>query len=105
MNNQNLSFFFLGLGVGLAAGMIFAPLSGEETRTVLRSRAGEGSGYLKRRSDELKRASAEVVDRGRAALQRQKEQVDAAIDAGRQAYRETVQSPAAAVSPRPTESL
>ena len=41
-DDSKLSYFFLGLGLGVAAGVLFAPKSGAETREFLRSKAEEG---------------------------------------------------------------
>ena len=38
---KRLPYFFLGLGLGVAVGMLFAPKSGEETRDFLRKKADE----------------------------------------------------------------
>lgn len=88
--DKKLSYFFLGLGIGVAVGILFAPKSGEETRELIRSKAGEGTDYLRRRSEDLREKAADIVERGKGAVQRQKEQLQAAVDAGRQAYRESV---------------
>ena len=90
MDDRRLSYFFLGLGIGVAAGILFAPKSGDETRALLRSRAEEGGDYLKRRTDELKDAATDAVERGRSAVSRQRDQWSAAVEAGKSAYRETV---------------
>jgi gas vesicle protein len=89
-DSRGLSYFFLGLGVGVAVGLLFAPQSGEETRGLIKSKAQEGGDYVKRRSGELKDQASDLVDRGRGVVNRQKEQLSAAIDAGKQAYREAV---------------
>jgi Gas vesicle protein len=88
--DKRISYFLLGLGVGVAAGILLAPKSGRETRDLLRSKADEGKDYLRRRSEEVKESAEELLERGRAALVRQKEQLAAAVDAGKQAYREAV---------------
>ena len=36
--DNKLSYFFLGLGIGVAAGVLFAPKSGAETREFLRAK-------------------------------------------------------------------
>ena len=77
------------MGIGVAVGILFAPKSGEETRRLLREKAEEGKGYIKKRSDELIESASEIVDRGKSAISRQKEQIAAAVEAGRQAYRES----------------
>ena len=90
---EKFSYFFVGLGIGVAVGMLFAPQSGEETRGLLKSKAGEGTDYLKRRSDEVKQTATDYVERGKSALARQKDQLSAAVEAGKQAYKEAVANP------------
>jgi gas vesicle protein len=87
---KKLSYFFLGLGIGVAVGILFAPKAGQDTRHLIRSKADEGKDYLKRRGDELRESAAGLVDKGRGAVARQKEQLVAAVEAGKQAYREAV---------------
>lgn len=89
-DSKGLSYFLLGLGLGVAVGVLFAPQSGEETRGLIKSKAGEGGDYIKRRGDELRGSANEIVDKGRSAINTQKDQLRAAVDAGKQAYREAV---------------
>ena len=49
MDKNGLSSFLLGLGVGVGIGMLFAPKSGQETRELIKNKAGEGSEFIKRR--------------------------------------------------------
>lgn len=86
--HNRLSYFFLGLGVGVAVGILFAPKAGDETRGMIRDKAGEGKEFLRRRTGDLKETASEYVDRGRTVISRQKETLASAIDAGKQAYRE-----------------
>ena len=88
--DKKLSYFFLGMGIGVAVGILFAPKSGEETRELIRSKAGEGKDFLKRRGEEARESATEWVERGRTAVGRQKEQLSAAVEAGKQGYREAV---------------
>lgn len=90
MEDKGLSYFLLGLGIGVAVGMVFAPASGEETRGRIRNKAVEGGDYLRRRSEDLRESATDLVDRGKAAVKTQREQLSAAVEAGRQAYRETI---------------
>ena len=92
-DDSKLSFFFLGLGLGVAVGVLFAPKSGAETRELLRSKAEEGAEAAKRRAAELRDAAAETLERGKSAVQRHKENLSAAVDAGKQAYREATNTP------------
>ena len=91
-DDSKLGYFFLGLGVGVAVGLLFAPKSGEETRALIKNRANDGADYLKKRSGDLKESASDIIDRSREAVSRQKEQLAAAVQAGKQAYRETVTS-------------
>ncbi|MBI4892113.1 MAG: YtxH domain-containing protein [Acidobacteria bacterium] len=91
-DDKKFSYFFLGLGIGVAVGILFAPKSGEETRELLKAKADEGKDYLKRRSTELKDSAAEALDRSKQALARQREQLSAAVEAGKSAYREKLES-------------
>ena len=93
MDKNGLSSFLLGLGVGVGIGMLFAPKSGQETRDLIKNKAGEGTDFLKQRSSDLKQSANEWVDKGKEALGRQRDNLSDAVEAGRQAYRDTVNAP------------
>jgi len=115
MDKNGLSSFLLGLGVGVGIGMLFAPKSGQETRELIKNKAGEGTDFLKQkagegtdflkqkagestdflkqRSADIKQTASEWVDKGKEALGRQKDHIADAVEAGRQAYRDTVNAP------------
>ncbi len=101
MADQNkFSYFFLGLGIGVAAGIIFAPQSGEETRGLLKTKADESKDYIKRRGSEIKDSAGGMVDKGREIVSRQRENLAEAVEAGKQAYRDTVgDAPASGENP------
>ena len=88
MDDNKLSYFLFGLGMGVAIGILFAPKSGQETRETLKSKAGEGREYLRRRGEEVMDSTSEMLSRGRGILQTQKEQLASALEAGKQAYRQ-----------------
>lgn len=90
MDKNGLSSFLMGLGVGVAIGMLFAPKSGEETRQLIKDKAGEGTDYLKQRSSGLKQSASEWVDKGKEAIRSQRDNFSDAVEAGRQAYRDAV---------------
>lgn len=89
-DDNKFSYFFLGLGLGVAAGLLFAPKSGPETRDLLRSKADEGKEYLKRRGTEVVDQASEVIERSKSTVTRQRDNLVAAVEAGKQAYREAV---------------
>lgn len=91
MEDDNKVFCFaLGLGLGVAVGVLFAPKSGAETRDLLRSKAEEGADYVKRRSEDLRDTATDALDKGKQTIQRHKDNLSAAVEAGKQAYREAV---------------
>jgi gas vesicle protein len=89
-DDNKFSYFFLGLGLGVAAGLLFAPKSGPETRDLLRSKADEGKEYLKKRSNEVVDQATDALERGKSTVARQRDNLVAAVEAGKQAYREAV---------------
>ena len=88
--DNKFSYFFLGLGLGVAVGLLFAPKSGAETRELIRSKADESKDYLRRRSNELRDSAGDAIERGKTAVSRQRDHLAAAVEAGKQAYREAV---------------
>ena len=106
---SGFGYFLLGLGIGVAAGLLWAPRSGEETRAFLADKAGEGadyiksraqdgSEYIKQRTDDIKQSAADLYERGRSSVAQQKENLGAAVEAGKQAYRDAVGDVKAAAS-------
>jgi len=89
-DDSKFSYFFLGLGLGVAVGLLVAPKSGAETRELLLNKADEGKDYLRRRGEGLRDSATEFVDKGKGAINRQKDQLAAAVEAGKQAYREAI---------------
>jgi gas vesicle protein len=61
--------------LGIAAGVLFAPKSGEETRGMIGSKAGEGVDYVKRQTQELRDTAIDAVERGKEAVNRKVEKM------------------------------
>ena len=80
----------IGFVVGASLALLFAPKSGSETREIIKNKAGEGTDFLKQRGTEFKQTASEWVDKGKEALGRQKENLADAMEAGKQAYHDTV---------------
>lgn len=83
MSNHNnsagsvLMAFVLGAAAGAAIALLYAPAAGEETRRRIKEKAREG------------RDKAEAVARdGREFLSRQRENLGAAVERGREAFAE-----------------
>jgi gas vesicle protein len=86
--NSNIGWFLAGLGLGAVVGILYAPKSGRETRESLLQSADEGREYVVSRGREARERVSEFVDRGKDVVGKQREQINSAIEAGRQAYRE-----------------
>jgi gas vesicle protein len=82
------TYFLAGMGIGALIGILFAPKSGEETREYLSTKYGEGRDYAQRRAKELRDQADDYLERGRKVVGRTKENLSAAMEAGKQAYRE-----------------
>ena len=92
MESDVLVGFLIGVGVGAAAALLMAPESGEQVRRRIRTKAEEGTEYLKKRGAELRTTASELVDSGKKAADSAKQQIDEAVAAGKQAYGEELNS-------------
>ena len=87
--------FLLGALSGAALAILFAPRSGRETREILGEKlreTAERSRQLGERAVEKGKEVAEdassLVDRGRDVLEKRRDRLAAAVEAGRQAFRD-----------------
>lgn len=87
-SSNSFLWFLAGLGFGALIGVLYAPRAGRETRDAIKNSAGEGAEYLKNRSKDARETVSQWVDRGKDVVSQKKEQINSAIDATRQAYRE-----------------
>lgn len=126
--SSGFSWFLAGLGIGALVGVLYAPKAGKETREDLVTGAREGKEYLRQRSQEAADQVSQLVDRsrvqvdeyvnrgreyvdrgkaqwedfitqGRQLVTEQREKVAAAVDAGRDAYHHTANSPTSTETP------
>jgi gas vesicle protein len=67
-----------------------------EGREFVKQRAAEGRDYARERSSELKQRAGDVLDKGRGAVETQRGQLAAALEAGRKAYRDATEGDPAA---------
>jgi gas vesicle protein len=73
--------------------VLFAPKSGAETREFLRSKAEESGDYVKSQAVNLKETAAETLERSKQTIQKHKDNLANAVEAGKQAYRESTATP------------
>ena len=119
-SSGNFGWFVAGLGLGALLGVLYAPKSGKETREELAASAREGKDYLQERAREVAQQASQVVgrgkeqldeyvglgkeyvergraqwseyvDRGRDLVSEQADKITAAVEAGREAYRNTTE--------------
>jgi gas vesicle protein len=121
-NNNNsaekLVYFLIGAGIGAITALLFAPKSGEELRSDIADATRKGIDYARETGRDItdraadfyeqkveqvsdlsargREAVGDLTDRSRDLINRQRSQISAAIDAGRQGYREAKQADAAA---------
>jgi gas vesicle protein len=84
---SKISYFLVGLGIGAAIGILFAPSSGEETREFLSNKADEGREYAQKKARELRERAEDLIERSKEIISRQSDAVSSAVDAGKEAYR------------------
>jgi gas vesicle protein len=80
--------FLLGGLVGAGVALLFAPQSGRELRGILGDKVREGGDRGRLLKDRVVERSRELVDEARQGIQWQKERLAAAVEAGRDTYRE-----------------
>ena len=93
MNGESYSgekalFFLVGAAIGAATALLLAPRSGAETRKLIAAKARESADVVANRSRAMADMASSYFDRGKEALQHQKDQLSAAFEAGKQAYME-----------------
>jgi len=86
MNGNLLVCFVGGLGIGMVIGMLVAPQSGRDTRDAIREKAAEGRDRMIHEAEEFRDQAAAWLERGKEAVQRQKEGIVAGFEEGKKAY-------------------
>jgi gas vesicle protein len=96
---DKILFFMAGAGIGAVLALLFAPKSGRETRDMISRSANDSRDFITNKVTEGRQMVEEkgrkitddftsFVDKSKEAVQRQKEQLTAAFEAGKAAYRE-----------------
>ncbi|HEX2492031.1 MAG TPA: YtxH domain-containing protein [Blastocatellia bacterium] len=123
---DKLVYFLVGAGIGAITALLFAPKSGSELRSDLADATRKGLDYARDTGREIgeratevyqtgverasdlttrgKEAVGDLTDRGKDMISRQKGQFTAAIEAGKQGYREAKKADQSKVSAAVEES-
>ena len=86
--SEKALYLILGAMIGATAALLLAPRSGEETRKLIASKAREGADVISTRTKDVAGKTTDYVDKGKEILQQQRDQISAAIEAGKQAYKD-----------------
>ena len=81
-------YLLLWAAIGAATALLLAPRSGVETRKLILTKAREGADLVANRTKAVAEKTSTYVERGKELLQQQRDQLAAAIEAGKQAYKE-----------------
>ena len=87
-SGEKTLFFLVGAAIGAATALLLAPRSGAETRKLIAARARDGADAVVNQSKMVADMASSYLDRGKETLQQQRDQLSAAFEAGKQAYRE-----------------
>ena len=87
-SGEKTLFFLVGAAIGAATALLLAPRSGAETRKLIAARAREGADLVATQSKTVADMASTYLDRGKEALQHQKDHLAAAFEAGKHAYME-----------------
>jgi gas vesicle protein len=85
---SKLAYFLVGGGIGAVIALLFAPRSGRETREIIAQRATESRERVLSASRNVGEKVSTYIDKGKEVVSTQREQIAAAIEAGKQAYRD-----------------
>lgn len=76
---SNLMFFLVGGFIGAAVALLFAPQSGEETRTFLQDKAQEGKEYVTEKGQQVKDQVRTYVNQGKEVAREKMDRMAEAV--------------------------
>lgn len=85
---SKVAYFLVGMGLGAIVALLFAPRAGKETRDFIAQKADEGREYVSARGREIRKQAEDAVEKAKDVVAKQKDQLSAALEAGKQAYTE-----------------
>jgi gas vesicle protein len=88
-NNGKAGYLLLGMGIGAAISLLLTPRTGQEMRHAIRETTDKGREALERRGQRLSQLARNAIDKGKQYVEEGRATVNDAVDAGKQAYRDT----------------
>ncbi|MBN2243798.1 MAG: YtxH domain-containing protein [Acidobacteria bacterium] len=85
---EKFLFLLFGAVIGAATALLLAPRSGEETRKIIMTKARQGADTVTSQGKAFVEKTSEYMDRGKDVVQHQRDSLNAALEAGKKAYRE-----------------
>jgi len=89
-SSKNIGWFLAGLSLGAVAAILYAPKSGRETRKAIVTGMDDGREYLASLGRNARQQVSDWVDSGKEMVSGKKRQINAAIDAVREARHDAV---------------
>jgi gas vesicle protein len=83
-------YLLIGIGVGAAVALLFAPQSGEKTRKQIVDKAQNGKDFMVSKGREIRKQAGDLVDQGKDLVTKQKARLADVLQSGKQAARETI---------------
>jgi gas vesicle protein len=80
---SSFAYLLIGMAIGMAAGVLFAPRSGKEIRENVRRRTSEGLDYLNQRAERLRDSTEKAVNRGKEWIGQQRESIQSELESKR----------------------
>ena len=101
--DSKIGYILLGIGIGAAISLLFAPRTGQDMRHAIRETTDKGREALERRSHQLSELARSAIDKGKQYVEGGRATVNDAVDAGKQAYKETKEEIRNEFNDRPRE--
>jgi gas vesicle protein len=80
---SSFAYLLIGMAIGMTAGVLLAPRSGQETRENVRRRTSEGLDYLNQRAERLRDSTEKAVNRGKEWIGQQRESIQSELESKR----------------------
>lgn len=81
-------YFLVGMSLGVIAGLLLAPRSGEETRRYLRERSTKSLDYVDQQARKLRESTGRAVEKGKQFVSGHGDSVETTTEAEKQVYQE-----------------